>query len=142
MALLEGYAEGIPAHPPTEPLPSSIADLKVIRTAIGVLLNSSIGYGEFVLFLTYFWLSSGLTRVIDPVKARLNSLEVATTIMKLSAAIYPTGAWLNATSTGTPEAHSEIWTLRSGLSNWAWRTISELKDEGMRHFSHESKLLT
>ena len=24
----------------------------------------------------------------------------------------------------------ESWDLRSGLSNWAWRTIEELKDDG------------
>lgn len=45
VSLLEGYAETIPPEPHSRPLPLSIADLKVVRTAIGVLLNASIGYG-------------------------------------------------------------------------------------------------
>jgi hypothetical protein len=56
------------------------------------------------------------------------------TIWKLSMAIYPPGSWLTASSANavnfesTPEVIVESWSLRSGLSNWAWRTISELKD--------------
>lgn len=46
LALLETYAESVNSkHPSNEPLPMSIADLKVIKTAIGVLLNASFGYG-------------------------------------------------------------------------------------------------
>lgn len=29
-----------------EPLPLSPPDLKIVKTAIGVLLNASVGYGE------------------------------------------------------------------------------------------------
>lgn len=43
--ILEGYAELIPSAPPLTPLTLSIPHLKVIRTAIGVLLNAIIGYG-------------------------------------------------------------------------------------------------
>lgn len=74
----------------------------------------------------------GLTELwLDPVKFRLISLEAAMTILKLSTAIYPPGVWANISleyDEGSPDSLEEAWTLRSGLSNWAWRTISELKD--------------
>ena len=68
-------------------------------------------------------------------KVRLVSLEAAFTILKLAVAIYPPGAWLRYpptmsnghTSTGTE--FRESWDIRSGLSQWAWRTISELGEE-------------
>jgi hypothetical protein len=73
----------------------------------------------------------------EPVRFRLTSLEASVTILNLSAAIYPPGSWavqkapLSPNDPATDEALIESWTLRSGLSNWAWRTISELKaDEG------------
>jgi hypothetical protein len=47
--LLEGYAATIPKNitSPQEPLPLTIPHLKIVKTAIGVLLNASIGYGLF-----------------------------------------------------------------------------------------------
>jgi len=45
VSLLEGYAESIPPPPHTQPLDLPVAHIKVIRTAIGALLNASIGYG-------------------------------------------------------------------------------------------------
>ncbi|KAI0316683.1 hypothetical protein OF83DRAFT_1193499 [Amylostereum chailletii] len=124
--MLEGYLESIPHEYSGKPLPLSIPDLKVVKTSIGVLLNASIGY--------------------DAVKSRLTSLETAMTILRLSFAIYPPGAWM----TETPESifpqtvpHSdqdaqESWTLRSVLSSWAWRTLDELKDESRNLFGPES----
>ncbi|GJE87202.1 hypothetical protein PsYK624_032850 [Phanerochaete sordida] len=116
LALLEGYAENVkPEQAGIDPLPMSIADLKIVKTAIGVLLNASFGY--------------------EPVKTRLVSLEAALTILKLSIALYPPGAWLraappaNGESTTPDEVSEEEWTLRSGLSQWAWRAISELREE-------------
>ncbi|TFK29897.1 hypothetical protein FA15DRAFT_663190 [Coprinopsis marcescibilis] len=109
VALLEGYADKVPA--PTEsPLSLSIAHLRIVRTSIGVLLNASIGY--------------------DAVKFRLISLESALTILKLSSSIYPPMSWhdLGTPSNPLTEASEEEWSLRSGVANWAWRTISELKD--------------
>ena len=50
MALLEGYAEPIPSPPHNKPLSLPTPHLKVIRTAMGVLLNASVGYGEDVTF--------------------------------------------------------------------------------------------
>ncbi|KAJ7774775.1 hypothetical protein B0H16DRAFT_1508334 [Mycena metata] len=112
VSLLEGYSESIPNPPTTTPLPLSISHLKIVRTAIGVLLNVSLNY--------------------DPVKSRLRSLDSGLTIMKLSTAIYPPTAWLTALPSSpdedTPEAQEESWTLRSGVSSWAWRTIVELKE--------------
>lgn len=45
VSLLEGYAEPVSTPPAPWPLKLSISHLKVIRTVIGVLLNSSIGFG-------------------------------------------------------------------------------------------------
>ncbi|KAJ7172525.1 hypothetical protein C8R46DRAFT_1086280 [Mycena filopes] len=112
VSLLEGYAESIPNPPTATPLLLTIPHLKIVRTAIGVLLNVSLNY--------------------DPVKSRLRSLDSALTIMRLSTSIYPPTAWLTPTPSSpdedTPEAQEESWTLRSGVSSWAWRTIVELKE--------------
>jgi hypothetical protein len=45
--LLEGYAGTIPKNitSPKEPLPLTIPHLKIVKTAIGALLNATIGYG-------------------------------------------------------------------------------------------------
>jgi hypothetical protein len=104
----------------------SIADLKVIRTAVGFLLNASIGFGECHCPRVI----TQLTRQIDAIKLHLISLEAALTVMKLSTALYPPGAWLspNQTPIAPTDQVEESWSLRSGLSNWAWRTILELKD--------------
>jgi hypothetical protein len=45
VSLLEGYAEAISPLPNTKILSISLPHLRVIRTAIGVLLNASIGFG-------------------------------------------------------------------------------------------------
>lgn len=45
VSLLEGYAATIPENR-KEPVPLSMPDLKIVKTAIGVLLNSSVGYGR------------------------------------------------------------------------------------------------
>lgn len=45
VSLLEGYAEAISPLPNTKILAISLPHLKVIKTAIGVLLNASIGFG-------------------------------------------------------------------------------------------------
>ncbi|SJL00348.1 uncharacterized protein ARMOST_03661 [Armillaria ostoyae] len=109
VSLLEGYAKLIPPPPQTEPLPLSIDHLKVVRTAIGVLLNAGLGF--------------------DAVKDKLISMQVAGTVLKLSASIYPPGSWQGTSSAEqTLESAHESWTIRSGLSNWAWRTLTELQD--------------
>ena len=46
VSLLEGYADQV-VPDNLDPLPISLADLKIARTAIGVLLNASIGFGEW-----------------------------------------------------------------------------------------------
>ncbi|KAI0798080.1 hypothetical protein C8Q75DRAFT_796346 [Abortiporus biennis] len=115
LSILERYADNITPSV-DDPLPLSVPDIKIVKTAIGVLLNLSVGYA--------------------PVKARLISLEAAMTILKLSMTIYPPGSWLKDPNTlsnsfATEPTESEIlesWTLRSGLSLWAWMVISELRD--------------
>lgn len=44
-SLLESYVELVPQPPTTRPFPFTAPHLNVIRSAIGVLLNSSVGYG-------------------------------------------------------------------------------------------------
>ena len=55
VSLLEGYAGTIPENvaSPPEPLPLSIPHLKIVKTAIGVLLNATIGYGMCTCLHTY-----------------------------------------------------------------------------------------
>ncbi|KAF8741027.1 hypothetical protein AX14_006226 [Amanita brunnescens Koide BX004] len=105
-SLLECYVDLVPQPPTTRPVPFTAPHLNVIRSAIGVLLNSSVGY--------------------DPVKDRLNSLETAFTILKLLNAVYPPTSWTQAPS--DDDETRDIWTLRATISSWGWRTISELKD--------------
>jgi len=53
------------------------------------------------------------------------------TMVKLSTTIYPPGGWTNPSVYGDTldvDASEEAWNMRSSLSNWAWRAISELKD--------------
>ncbi|TFK54932.1 hypothetical protein OE88DRAFT_1710689 [Heliocybe sulcata] len=112
VSLLEGYTESIPSNRHrADPIALSISDLRVIKTAIGVLLNCSIDY--------------------EPVKSRLISLEAAITILRLSAAIYPPGSWMTvqAPAESSEDELIESWNLRSGLSSWAWRAISELRED-------------
>lgn len=53
--LLEGYAGTIPKNVTSskEPLPLTIPHLKIVKTAIAVLLNASIGYGLSVRYYIY-----------------------------------------------------------------------------------------
>lgn len=61
-------------------------------------------------------------------KFRLISLEAALTITKLSSTIYPPTSWNLYNEEISDDKFSEEWGLRCGISNWAWRTISALKD--------------
>jgi len=46
-SLLESYSEIIPPKRPlTDPLPIHPDDLKIVKTAVGVILNISLGYGR------------------------------------------------------------------------------------------------
>ncbi|KAF8201422.1 hypothetical protein BJ912DRAFT_1019387 [Pholiota molesta] len=98
LSILEAYADTIPTPPNAKPLPLSNSHLKIVRTSI------------------------------DLVKARLTSLEAARTIIKLSSTIYPPTAWTSHLDNPSKEAFIEEWDLRSGISNWAWRTVSALRD--------------
>ncbi|KAM6500561.1 hypothetical protein JOM56_003575 [Amanita muscaria] len=104
-AMLENYVELVPQLPTSKPFAFTAPHLTVLRSAIGVLLNSSIGY--------------------DPVKDRLNSLEVALTLLKLLNAVYPPMSWTQPLAN---EDLDDVWTLRATISSWGWRTITELKD--------------
>jgi hypothetical protein len=135
VSLLDRYAESIPAlKQPAKPLPLSIPHLKIAKTAIGVLLNATLGYGIYLPFFDSF----ASHMCLEPVRSRLTAHETAITILRLSAAIYPPGRWaveeapLSPEDPATDEALIESWTIRSGLSNWAWRLIAELKggDDG------------
>jgi hypothetical protein len=121
VSLLEGYAESVPTPPFSAPLPLEIQQLKVVKTSIGVLINASLGYGERSLPIARHQHSA----FVDPVKERLNSLEAAKTVLKLSLAIYPAFSWDSNVS--EPDV-AESWQIRSEISNWSWRLLSELRD--------------
>lgn len=55
-------------------------------------------------------------------------MEAALTIIKLSSSIYPPTSWTLHQSDPLGDNFVEEWNLRCGISNWAWRTISALKD--------------
>ncbi|KAH9001031.1 hypothetical protein EDB92DRAFT_2078658 [Lactarius akahatsu] len=115
VSLLGRYTDLIPSDKPTDFLPLSVAHLRVVRTAIGVLLNASLGY--------------------EPVKAVLNTSEAPATILRLAVAIYPSGAWARSPQPRIPPGEfEESWQLRSGLSSWAWRATGELKDNAPATF--------
>ncbi|KIY69965.1 hypothetical protein CYLTODRAFT_392703 [Cylindrobasidium torrendii FP15055 ss-10] len=109
-SLLEGYAEIVESPADSRPLALTIPHLKVIRNAVGVLLNACMGF--------------------DPIKFRLLSVEAVLTILKLANSIYPPGSWQYHTlkPESGADALTESWTLRSGISNWAWRAVTELRD--------------
>lgn len=111
-----------------------MAHLKVVRTAIGVLLNASMGYGALLPFLDDR--QDALTNACsnpEPVKTALNTVEAPVAILRLAGVIYPAGAWAKCPAPHIPpEECDESWQLRSGLSSWAWRAIGELKYNGAR----------
>ncbi|KAI9508276.1 hypothetical protein F5148DRAFT_1197562 [Russula earlei] len=118
VTLLERYTDLIPSDKSTVFLPLSVAHLKVVRTAIGVLLNASMGY--------------------EPVKAALNTDEAPVAILRLAGAIYPAGAWAKSPPPHIPPGEfDESWQLRNGLSSWAWRAIGELKYNAPTVFGQE-----
>ncbi|PPR03530.1 hypothetical protein CVT24_007016 [Panaeolus cyanescens] len=108
VSLLEGYADKIPLPFVGVPFALSIQHLKVVRTAVGVLLNASIGH--------------------EMVKYRLISLEAALTLIKLSASVCPPSAWVSSYGSSQKDVYEEEWEIRSAISSWSWRTISALKD--------------
>ncbi|KAI0306358.1 hypothetical protein B0F90DRAFT_1808081 [Multifurca ochricompacta] len=119
VTLLERYTDLIPPDKATDFLPLSVAHLKVVRTAIGVILNASLGY--------------------EPVKIALNTAEAPVAILRLVGAIYPAGAWARSPAPHIPpEEFDESWQLRSGLSSWAWRAIGELKDNASTVFGPDT----
>ncbi|KAF5391423.1 hypothetical protein D9757_001930 [Collybiopsis confluens] len=107
VSLLRAYTKSFDPASNFKPLPISLSHLKVIRTAVGVLLNASVGY--------------------DPVKTHLLSLEAGSVLLKLSVAVYPPGAWLSFSSELTEEVKDE-WQIRSIISGWVWRALVELKE--------------
>jgi len=71
--------------------------------------------------------------IVDEIKSRLNSLEAAQTTLRLVAQIYKPGSWIGI-SEDSQKAVEEEWSLRSIVSSWGWRLVSELRnvnDEGV-----------
>lgn len=132
VTLLESYSESIPPKRRlTDPLPIHPEDLKIVKTAVGVILNVSLGYGIHSALAAGSVLTP-LSFLTEPVRTRLLSLEVAITILRISTAIYPTGSWLHfRTSPSDAEQGFELedWEARAGLSSWAWRALNGLKVE-------------
>lgn len=145
VTLLESYSESIPPKRRlADPLPVHPEDLKIVKTAVGVILNISLGYGRYSISAAGNILTA-LSFSSEPVRTRLLSLEVAITILRISTAIYPTGSWLRfRTSPSDAEQGFELedWEQRAGLSSWAWRVLSGLKVEASDGVSSESTVST
>lgn len=62
-------------------------------------------------------------------QTRLISLELPSTLLNLSIAIYPPRAWEKLGSI-VSEQDIEDWATRKGIAEWTWRTIASLKDNG------------
>ncbi|KAI8998730.1 hypothetical protein BD414DRAFT_475906 [Trametes punicea] len=108
VGLLESYVELVtPAQ--REAFPISIPDLRIVKTAIGFLLNASVGY--------------------DAVKDRLVALEAAMTILRLSTAIYPLGSWLLYKPASEQDDPVESWSIRCTMASWSWRAIEEIRGD-------------
>ena len=102
----------------------TLEDFKVIKTAFGVLLNSSMGYSKDA---SYWHCLSSLTLLPEPVRSVLLESRAPGTILRLTSLIYPAGLWLRATSPYDDDALAELWTWRSGLSAWSWRAIETIR---------------
>ncbi|KAG8862014.1 hypothetical protein FRB96_002457 [Tulasnella sp. 330] len=105
LSILEAYWEGVSGSSETEASASTatLNDLKLVKTAVGVLLNASMGY--------------------EPVRISLVTAGAPLTILSLSCRLYSPGAWASATS----DDALEQWGWRSGLSTWSWRALDTLK---------------
>lgn len=131
VTLLRRYTDLIPSDKPTDFLPLSVAHLKVVRTAIGVLLNASLGYGASTWPDYLVYRCQQRCHHKEPVKTALNTAEAPGTILRLAVAIYPTSVWARSPQPLIPPGEfEESWQLRSGFSSWAWRVAVELKDDG------------
>ena len=130
VTLLESYSESIPPKRRlTDPLQIHPEDLKIVKTAIGVILNISLGYGRSCTLAAKYALTA-LSFPAEPVRTRLLSLEVAITILRISTAICPTGSWLHFRASPSDAEQGfklEDWEVRAGLSSWAWRALNGLK---------------
>ncbi|KZS99283.1 hypothetical protein SISNIDRAFT_448166 [Sistotremastrum niveocremeum HHB9708] len=100
-------------------LATSISHLRVIRTALAVLINAS-----------YETKSIGDTLI---------SLGVPLKVLELSSKVYPPRYWTRDNLAWTPETIEE-WTTRLGISNWSWKLITELRDQASTPFFTESAL--
>ncbi|KAG8684963.1 hypothetical protein FRC08_013383, partial [Ceratobasidium sp. 394] len=88
-----------------ESLELELDDLKVAKTSVGFLLNTSMKN--------------------DSMRKKLIELDTPRIVLKLSTEIYSVGSW---TKTVSGEEEPETWTWRSGLSSWVRRLIDSLHD--------------
>ena len=63
-------------------------------------------------------------------------LKAPFTLIRVTLSVYPPGAWLKATtdSDTLSDTEEEEWTLQSTISEWSWRALSALKDNGEHSF--------
>ena len=47
ISLLEVYSDAMPNVPQRQPFPLPINHLKIVKTAVGVVLNASLGFGGY-----------------------------------------------------------------------------------------------
>ncbi|KZT59782.1 hypothetical protein CALCODRAFT_449714 [Calocera cornea HHB12733] len=113
LGLLESYLPWIRVPSEADPQsmqaqPLLLDDIRVIKTAVGALLNIS---AEF-----------------DPAREKLRKLGAPLVILRMVIGIYPAGGWAaTSASTSIPDLKEE-WVWRSGVSNWAWRALDDWRE--------------
>ncbi|EJU05755.1 hypothetical protein DACRYDRAFT_98363 [Dacryopinax primogenitus] len=113
LGLLESYLPWI--RLPSEKDPQSkqaqpllLDDLRVIKTAVGALLNISASF--------------------DPAKEKLLRLGAPLIVLRIIVGLYPAGGWASTSaSTSIPDMKEE-WLWRFGVSNWAWRALDDWRE--------------
>ncbi|EJD53028.1 hypothetical protein AURDEDRAFT_110826 [Auricularia subglabra TFB-10046 SS5] len=112
VGLLKSYSHRLPYDGQTYTELVSIPDLQVLRTAIGLLLNASLGY--------------------EPVRNGLINEGAPTVTLALLCTLYRPLDWVRNYETPHQEdvaAFEERWKWRSGIANWASRFISEFTEQ-------------
>lgn len=131
--IIDTYIDSLPTPLSPEPAQLSLDQLNIVKTAIGVLLNSSLAYGAYPVLACIFYL---LISLIEPVRSELISLNIDHKLLHLTSAIYPVGSWAKRLSSSV-YAQPDYWRLRAVLVEWSWRTISNLKDNGKQDLNSE-----
>lgn len=68
---------------------------------------------------------TGVHMALEPLQLQLSSLEVPSTLLKLSISLYPPGCWRSA---GKVSKDVELWNIRKTIADWSLRALANFKD--------------